>query len=424
MPPRIEFPLDIPEVRIIETELGGRAIVIRVESTREWAICHKCGEEIREFHGYGEKLRLRHLPILGREVYIEIRPKRYRCPKCDDHPTSTQQLDWYDARSPNTKAYDKWLMLMLIGSTISDVMRKESISYDVILGALQRQIVGSVNWREFSELSVLGLDEIALKKGHKDYVVLVTSRKDGQVRLLGVLPDRKKATVVAFLRQIPVELRATIEDVCTDIFDGYINAVKEEITQARIVIDRFHVAKLYHECADKLRKQALRELKEVLTQEEYTLLKGTMWPFRHNPADLTQQEQLNLDLLLECAPDLKQAYLLREELTQIFEAPHDKTSATMAINQWIKKVQQSQLSCFDSFLTTLDNWLDEITNYFVARLNSGFVEGFNNKVKVLKRRCFGITNLKHLFQRLSLDLVGYDLFGFSTTLSGGYHFNS
>jgi transposase len=58
-----------------------------------------------------------------------------------------------------------------------------------------------------------------------------------------------------------------------------------------------------------------------------------------------------------------------------------------------------------------ENWRNEITNYFVSRLTSGFVEGFNNKVKVLKRCCYGVTNLKHFFQRLYLDLESYPLFG-------------
>jgi transposase len=169
---------------------------------------------------------------------------------------------------------------------------------------------------------------------------------------------------------------------------------------------------LYRQCADELRKQVLRELKDSLSKEEYAFLKGTMWPFRRNSDDLAVEEKELLDLLLECAPDLKQAYQLREELTQIFEKDHNKSSATAAIRRWMRKVQRSQLSCFDSFLTTLNNWMDEITNYFIARLNSGFVEGFNNKVKVLKRRCFGITNLTHLFQRLYLDLEGYQLFGY------------
>jgi len=61
-------------------------------------------------------------------------------------------------------------------------------------------------------------------------------------------------------------------------------------------------------------------------------------------------------------------------------------------------------------LSTLDKRLDEITNYFVARKNSGFVEGLNNKIKVVKRRCYGIFNVGHLFQRLFIDLTGYEKF--------------
>ena len=73
-------------------------------------------------------------------------------------------------------------------------------------------------------------------------------------------------------------------------------------------------------------------------------------------------------------------------------------------------VEASGLTCFDPFLKLLDTWLDPIANYFRQRQTSGFVEGLNNKLKVLKRRCFGIYNLRHLFQRITLDLEGYRRF--------------
>jgi len=74
------------------------------------------------------------------------------------------------------------------------------------------------------------------------------------------------------------------------------------------------------------------------------------------------------------------------------------------------KVSRSALTYFDKFLTTLINWLNEIVNYFVKRLSSGFVEGLNNKVKTIKRRCYGILRVTTLFQRLYLDLEGYRRF--------------
>jgi transposase len=405
VPANIEIPLDLPEIRILKTEMGQREIVITVESTREWAICARCGKEIREFHSYGRQLRLRHLPILGRPVYIEIRPKRFRCPTCDNHPTTTQKLDWYSERSLHTVAYDQWLLLQLIGSTISDVARKEEATYDAVLGALERQIVREVDWKQIKQLEILGLDEVALKKGHRDFVVLITTRQtDGHLKLLGVLPDRKLETVEEFLLTIPEDLRATVREVCIDMYEGYASAVKKALPQARIVADRFHVAKKYRDCADQLRIEAQRDLKAGLNKEEYEALKGTMWLFRRDPEELDKEERERLALLFECAPDLKRAYDLREQMTALFETDHSKESGTAAIKRWMKSVSESGLRCFDSFLTTLENWMDEITNYFVNRQTSGFVEGFNNKVKVLKRRCYGITNLTHLFQRLYLDL--------------------
>ena len=91
-------------------------------------------------------------------------------------------------------------------------------------------------------------------------------------------------------------------------------------------------------------------------------------------------------------------------------------------------MRHSGLHCLDDFLNTLTRWWEEITNYFVNRDSSGFVEGLNNKLKVLKRRCYGIFNLNHLFQRISLDLDGYRLFAAqpfdTTTISGSDHGNS
>jgi transposase len=78
--------------------------------------------------------------------------------------------------------------------------------------------------------------------------------------------------------------------------------------------------------------------------------------------------------------------------------------------KWMQKVRVSQLRCFDSFLATGEHWLDDIAHYFIDRHTRGFVEGFNNKLKVIKRRCSGILNVTHVFQRVQLDLDGYSLF--------------
>jgi transposase len=203
-------------------------------------------------------------------------------------------------------------------------------------------------------------------------------------------------------------IRDTVEAVCADMYDGYINAAKEVFgKKVRIVADRFHVAKLYRKGVDELRKQELKRLKKGLPQEDYAQLKGAMWVLRKDTAELSQQELDTLACLFICSPLLKLAYEECNELTAIFDAPFSQREAIKEIKKWKKRIEKSALTCFDDFLTTLDRRMPEISNYFKGRFNSGFVEGLNNKIKVIKRRCYGILNVEHLFQHIHLDLAGY-----------------
>lgn len=412
----LSLPLDIPNIAVIGVRKDQRGdYIITVASTLAGPRCQHCGRQLSQMHGHGRWIKLRHLPILGRRVYIRLRPQQYSCPDCGDKIT-TQQPDWYATKSPHTKAYDEHLLLNLVNSTVEDVRRKENLGYAAVTGAVQRCISTQVDWTALTELGVVGIDEIAMRKGRKNYVAIITSQQAaGRVVVLAVLPDRKKETVRQFLERIPRRLWPTMATVCTDMWAGYANAAQEfaaahpEVSLA-VVTDRYHVAKNYRGCVDEVRKSECRRLKKELPAAEYAEVKGTMWIVRQNHRDLTAEERARLRTLFAHAPLLKTAYTFREELTAIFEMSLTKAQAKLRLRKWAAKVRRSGLTGFDSFLTTLDNWFEEITNYFLDRLNSGFVEGLNNKIKTLKRRCYGILHVTTLFQRLYLDLEGYRLF--------------
>jgi len=409
---QVTVPLDIPDIRVLGTEINKVGeLIITIESTKEGAICRQCGREIHKRHGYDEWTIIRHLPVFGRPSYLRYRPRRYQCLECEGHPTTTEQLAWRESNSPHSMVYDDHLLLQLVNSTVEDVSIKEGVAYDCVLGVLERRISASVDWGQYTALGVVGLDEIALKKGHRNFVVIVTARlAEDRVVILAVLPDRQKDTVIEFLRSIPERLQQTIHTVCCDMYEGFTEAVREELKPVRIVIDRFHVARAYRDGLDDLRKQELGRLKQELPDIEYKQLKGSMWALRKKPADLITEERRTLRLLFRYSPKLKQAYALQQQLTAIFDQQVSPTSAKRKIRAWIKRVAKSELRCFDKFIDTLGHWWQEIINYFANRDNSGFVEGLNNKLKVLKRRCYGLFNLKHLFQRIFLDLEGYRLF--------------
>jgi transposase len=409
----IQVPLNLPDVRLLSTQRTEPGPwLIRVESTLEGAQCRSCGREIRDVHGWDAAVRLRHLPRCDVPVVVEMRPKRYRCPYCSGNPTTTQRCAWYEPRSPNTKAYEQWALRTLINATVADAARKLGVSEETIDGILDRWIERAVDWDAWERLGVIGLDEIALKRGHRDFVVLVTvPLAGGGVEIVAVLADRKKETVAAFLRAIPERLRRTIERACPDRYEGFVRAIEAEVPWAEIVIDRFHVARAYRDCADTVRTKELKRLKSAWPKAEYATITGAMWPFRKRPGDLEPQERDLLERVFSDSPKIEAAYHLREDLTELFERDDTKAGAKCAIRAWGKRVRQSGLAEFESVLGTINRWLDEITNYFMGRQTSGFVEGFNNRVKVLKRRCYGLFNVGRLFQRLTLDLHGYQLFG-------------
>jgi len=438
MAPEISLALDIPNVNVLQVEMNEQgAYIISVASTEQGTVCRNCGNPIKKFHGHDKAIAVRHLPILGRPVYLRMRPLRYECVACSDQEakkktTTTQRLDWYNPKNSLSRAYEDHLLLALVNSTVQDVSRKEQLGYDKVRGVLKHRINGTVDWSAIETLEVLGIDEIALRKGHKSYAVIITARQsDGTITLLAVLPDRKKATVKGFLKSIPPRLRATVHSICSDMWDAYINAAAEVFNQASglfefgspkaasvadagpkvaIVIDRFHVAKSYRDAVDRLRKREMRRLKRTLSEAAYKALKGVHWALRKNRSPLNADEMALLDRLFAHSPKLKLAYEFREELTAIFDTHCTPTQGAELLKAWSQRVRKSGLKCFDAFLTTLANRFDEIRNYFDQRLNSGFVEGLNNKIKVIKRRCYGIFNTQHLFQRLFLDLNGFRLF--------------
>ncbi|HJW28380.1 MAG TPA: ISL3 family transposase, partial [Saprospiraceae bacterium] len=268
------------------------AIIITVTSTVEGAHCHRCGKKITTAYGCGREITLRHLPILGKPTYIRIKPKRYQCPYCGDHPTTTQKVSWYEARSPHTKAYETHVLLNLVNSTVGDVSIKEGLGYEAVPGIIDRWVSKKVDWNEYKELEQIGIDEISAKKGHQDFFTIVTTRlATGAIQVLGVLEGREKATVKKFFLSIPKNLRKTIRVVCSDMYEGYSNAVKEVFGKGvQVVVDRFHVAKRYRKGLDELRQKELKRLKKELPEADYKEFKGVMWLLRKNPEELKPEE--------------------------------------------------------------------------------------------------------------------------------------
>ncbi len=373
----IQEHLGLNDIKIVSIETNRKnEIEITIESTLKGTSCHNCGGKITRPYGYDRPLRLRHLSLLGSPVYILVKLPRYQCDHCKKQPKTTQRPSWHKKNSSFTVPYEEWILLSAINSTEVDVSQKEGLTEEQVKGIINRYIDNKVDWNKVKYLDVLGIDEISLKKGHQSFIVVISSLYQGKKQ-----------------------------------YEGFINASKEVFgDKVRVVIDRFHVAKLYRSKVDSLRKQELKRLKKCLSTVEYKELKGAMWALRRPWESLSEEKRQVLGKLFYHSKELEKAYTAMTKLTHIFNDSISKSSGTRRLKSWIKAMEASSLNCFSSFISTLQHHFNEIANYFVSHKSSGFVEGLNNKIKVIKRRCYGIFRLDHLFQRIFLDIQGYELF--------------
>jgi len=412
---KIDLNLDSIKVKRAAIDSNGD-YHIYVSCTANSTLCHKCGKKITKSHGQCDESIIEHLPILDQRVFIHVKWPRFKCYECDSNNSTTSfRPKWVNKTGNKTKKYEKYCLKFLINSTIKDVSEKLNTTEDVIEGIVNRNIKTSINWNE-ARITIMGLDEIALRKGHSHYLTIVSDHSDNKkVKILGVVDGNSKDDILPFLQSIPKDILLSLRGITIDMGASYFSALKEVIDDVdkfnRIVtIDRFHVAKLVGDKVDKERKKVVKQLKIEFENDDDKLesIKGTMWPFRHHRDDLSEEENDKLEKLFELAPSLEECYDLREELYEIFELKGiSKEEAKEKIDDWCEKAnlfKTKGFNPFTSFIKTYRNFEENILNYFTDRISSGPVEGLNNKIKVIKRRGFGFRNIANFAKRLFLDI--------------------
>jgi transposase len=315
----IDLGLDDIKVKQVSTDEQGN-YHIHVACTATKGICSSCAAPVHRSHGHCQESIIEHIPILEKRVFIHVRWPRFVCPDCNDKTTSFRPC-WLNKTGNKTIAFEHYVLKNLINSTASDVAGKLQITEETVDGIVNRNINVDYDWSK-SAPKAIGLDEIALRKGHNHYLTIVSDLTNPHaVRIISVLDGRKKEDIIPFLKRIPKNILISLESICIDMGASYFSSLKEIINDDErfneiVTIDRFHVAKLVGEKADKARKKLISELKKDFENNEEKLekIKGTMWPFRHHPKDLEEDQEAQLCVLFEMSDELKAIYDLRESL--------------------------------------------------------------------------------------------------------------
>jgi transposase len=365
-------------------------------------VCPHCGQVSDTIHQTRTREHIKDLSIGKESVELNVRVLQFEC-LCGQHFTPT--VPFLAAGAPATERFLERAAQLIRTSDVANAAAFLGVP-ERTLGAwyydfLQRR--PNPTGQPAKVVRRLGIDELALKKKHQQYVAVIVDHDNA--RVLEVLESREKTAVLAYLRQAKrAGLLAHVEEGTTDMWDSYGAAAREVFgDQVVITIDRFHVMKNFQECLTSAR----RELQRQLSGPERDHLKGSRWLWVTNPENLTRAQQQQLQALKKEFPRLGQLAERREALRAIFEdrSIGSPTEGRQRLQAWLEQAQGLGLTALNRFCQTLRNWLDKIANYFRSRGSNGRTEGLNHGLRAILWRAFGMANF-HNFRLRVLHCFG------------------
>jgi transposase len=398
-PLALTYLLDLPELTVTGLEYDDHVDLLLVfcQPRYDVAVCPTCDSVATQLHDSKERL-VRDVPWAGKRCTLVIPARRFKCARC--RRPFTERLDALAPQARYTRRYEHYLFEQCRGTTIQAVHRREGLGYKAVEGVFYRMAARQHAARAVNPVRRLGIDEIALKKGHGHYALVLSDLDHGCV--ITVLPERTKEALEAYLTTWSAAQRAAITDVAVDLWEPYHLAVQAWLPNAQITADRFHVMKNLNDRVTEAR----RAIQRAAPEAEKGQLKGCRWLLVKNAEDLTDEEATNLKAMFAVSPTLQRLHELKEAFRTVFETAPDRATALEQLADWIRDVEESGLSSLTKFVTTLRNWWEVILNYFHDRLTSGFVEGLNNKLKLIKRLAYGYRNFAHFRLRVLVECDG------------------
>ncbi len=360
------------------------------------AVCPECSRPSADIHDYPNQRTIHDSPIGGCPVVLVFDSRRFECPHCGN--IFTEQI----SDGVGSCSYTYRLMAEIVDArrkqAVSTLAETYQLGYKLVESIILKAGEEKIASRKEAPIEVkhLGIDEISLHKGQGKYVLVLT---DLQQRIvLDILPDRRKKTLIKWLQQPPAGIElSTLDTAAIDLWAQYREAVHSVYPTVQVVADRFHVVQNLNETIHTIRREAQAKAE---SEEERKALKGLRYLLLKNEKKLTEADQERLNKLKETHPKLYQLCELRQELHNWYETDTTPQEAKAPLDNWIETAKSLDLTPLNNFCNTLTNWQSEIVNFFANRITSGFVEGMNSKIKLLKRIAFGIPNFQHFRLRM------------------------
>lgn len=364
-----------------------------VELVGRAACCRWCGRGSLTVKDR-DVVRVRDLPIAGRLTYLLWRKRRYRCEACERTFTETHpQLLSRQRVSARFRA--RLFERCRAGNAHLEVAREEHTTRYQVTRAFEVGADQLQARRERRPPRRLSLDEAAHRR--RGELATVISDLDRR-RVLEVLDGRSRHVVERYLQQLPERWRGSIEIVSIDPYDAYRQAIHAQLPDARIVVDHFHLVRGANTALDAVRRERQRERrtrrpKGARRSGQHVTWRPDLFHSRHRllraREKLTARQRQQLCELFAHEPLLAEAWGLKEAFRSIYKAP-GREQAERRLDAFLAATDRAQIPSFVAFAEGVRQWRKEILAYFEQPTTNGYAEGVINKVKVIKRRAYGL----------------------------------
>jgi transposase len=329
------------------------------------------------------------LSCADHRIYLDLEVRRVDCRQCG--AVKRERLDFLVENALHTKRFALYVGRRCRSGTIRDVAAELHLDWQTVkrleMDYMREQIrrVGTPGPK------VIGIDEISIRKGHTYRIVVSDLERRRPIWFGG--DDRSEASMDQFYRFLGQKKAKRIRLAVMDMWKAFRNSTHQHAPQAAILFDKFHVMKHLGEALDKIRKAEYARLGG--TQRRF--IKGQKYTLLSHPQNLTGTARKNLKLLLAANKRLNTAYLLKESFGQLWDYNREAWARKFFEN-WRASLKWQRLKPYEKFAEMIERHWDGIAAYCQPenKVALGFVEGLNNKIRVMQRRAYGLRDEEYL----------------------------
>ena len=374
--------LNLEDVIITNIENFSEEVHVYLELPRGKHRCPACGALTDRVHDYRMQI-IKDVP-LGRTTLLHLRKRRYRCDCGKRFFEKNTFLPRY-CRSTSR------LVAEIITAFRETVSASKIGTQFNVSGATAMRYFKCVSFKPTRLPEVLSIDEFKGNSGGQKYNSIIVDAKNRKV--IDILPNRFENDLIRYFSQF--QSKTEVKYFVCDMSPHFREVAKTCFPQATVVADRYHIIRQVYWAMERVRKNEQNKLskrfRKYFKKSRYLLMKPM--------EKLSDEEMDKLALMFEIAPRLADAYRLKNEFLEVIRSDSSKTGKPKLVD-WLTAVEVMDLPEFDDCTKAYHNWFQEILNSMDAPWSNGFIEGCNNKTKVLKRVCFGMRNFSNFRKRI------------------------